>query len=291
MAHAREALGPAEPAPGAAGPVLLYDGECPLCERTSAWLLAQAPPGARREAFQTLAPEAAARARAAGIERAVLVAAAPGAPWDGGLDAALRFVAGGRPGALLRLLAARPLRPLLRPLYALLAHHRRVLSPPAAFAPRLEPPPHWGLDLAFPILLAAGVAGLASALGAVVFPAFGLGPAGQGARWALAFWGFLLVGQALCAPLAPRGRRRVALAHATFATALCLAPSLVLLLAAWLPRAVAVVLACLSLGLGVRTLLLRHIRAQERLGLGVRHTWGALVALWLALGVGIALVA
>ncbi len=268
---------------------LFYDGDCPLCERASAWLVARAPAPARRVAWQTLPPGPAEALREAGIARQLLVSRSGSTQPQGGVDGLVALLEGGSRDLLSRLLRARALRPLWRLCYPLVAHNRRVLAPPEACGrDACQPPPRLGLELAFAALCALWVLALAPLVGAVAFPAWGLGSRSAGAGWSLTFWGLLLSGQLLSAAAAPRGTRSLALRHGALASALCITPSLLILASGWLPRVLAVAVATIALGWGVRLLLLRHVRAQVRLGLGRRWVWTALLALWFALAIAIA---
>jgi predicted DCC family thiol-disulfide oxidoreductase YuxK len=276
---------PPDVSEGGDGPVLVYDGDCPFCVAASEWLLRRAPAGARRRPAQEFAGQGARDLEAAGVRSALLVAPAGGGPPRAGLEGVALLLEGGRTAWWVRLLLAPALRPVLTPLYRLVAQNRRVLFPPASCGSHAcDPPPRPLLEVALvatSLLLALLVV---APLGALLWPRIGLGAAGAGALSLALAWSLLLLGQCAAGLLAPRSSRWRAARHGALVVALGALPNaLVLPLAPFLSGTPLVLAFTLTFSAGTWLLLRLQVSRRERLGLGPRDLAAQWVALWLAL--------
>ncbi len=162
------------------GKILVYDGDCPLCDRMSAFAL-RFLPGEIRQPLQDFSAETADRLDAAGIrnEMAVLAPASgeirsgvPGLLW------LLRGTASPILAPLARLLDRPLFRGPLTVLYRLFSFNRRILAPPlarpAGFRCACDPDDRPGYQLAL-IALLLGLALILTALfGAAVAAGTGI---------------------------------------------------------------------------------------------------------------------
>ncbi|MCC7140200.1 MAG: DUF393 domain-containing protein [Planctomycetes bacterium] len=172
--------------PATTPPLLVYDGDCPLCERWSARLLRWSGRDEGARVSHLALPEATrARVEDAGLRNELKVL--DGDAVVGGLPAILRFLRGSRADRLARVAGVVPLRWGLALGYGLIARNRRVIAPPRrTLACACDPDPHLGWNLAFVLglaLVAAAGWGTLVATGWRVL-AGATGPA----RWAEAAW-------------------------------------------------------------------------------------------------------
>ena len=173
--------------------ILVYDGECSMCESMSALLLRVLPgvpgvpgiPGDARRPLQDFPLETAARLDAAGIRNEMAVIAPASGEIRSGIAGILWLLQDTAAAPLARLLDRPLLRGPLTIVYRTISYNRRVLAPPlgrpAGFRCTCDPDDRPGYQLA----LIAGLLGLALALtvlfGAAVASGTGLESRGRGA--------------------------------------------------------------------------------------------------------------
>jgi len=265
--------------------VLVYDGDCPFCVATSAWLLRRARPGAQRRPLQEFPEHRLGALEAAGIRSALLVLPADGGPPRPGLDGVALLLEGGETGWPLRLLLSRPMRPLVAPLYRLVAQNRRVLFPPRACTTHAcDPPPNarleWGLVGTLLLLSLLVMA----PLGALLWPRLDLGGAVGGAVSLALAWTLLLAGQCTAGLFAPPTQRSVAARHGALLAAIAASPNaLALPFAAFTSGTTLVLVFSLTFSAGLWLLLRLQVSRRERLGLRAADLVRQWAALWIAL--------
>ncbi|HWM92659.1 MAG TPA: DCC1-like thiol-disulfide oxidoreductase family protein [Thermoanaerobaculia bacterium] len=164
--------------------ILVYDGDCPMCEAASALLVrAGLLPEERRRPFQSFEGEMADRLLAAGMQNEMAVID-PSGKIRTGIPGILGLLRETRAGWVARLLDRPWLHPVLTAGYHLVAYNRRTIAPPRrgpAFACACDPEyrPRWLLALI--ILLLAFAVGMTTLFGAVVAAETGLASPIQGA--------------------------------------------------------------------------------------------------------------
>src|SRR5690606_12424 len=133
--------------PAATPPLLVYDGDCPLCERWSARLVRASGRGdAARVSHLDLPEPTRLRVEEAGLRNELKVLV--GEEVLGGLPAILAFLRGSRADLLARAAGRAPLRWVLSLAYGLVARNRRVIAPPRrTIACACDPDPHLGWNL------------------------------------------------------------------------------------------------------------------------------------------------
>jgi predicted DCC family thiol-disulfide oxidoreductase YuxK len=214
------------PAPAAAPEkVLVYDGDCAMCEAASRRIVAWTRlPESARASHLTFEGETAARLDAAGIRNEMAVISPATGEIRSGLPAILWFLRGTRWGWLASILDHAVLRGPLTVYYRFIAYNRRIIAPvpPRAFACACDPDPSPVYNAAFTSWLAAG-----AACGAGAAAAYVLHAARIPAAYALLVVGIVLLGLAVVAALTPPGRRVAA--HVAWVVAVAGLPSLMAL--------------------------------------------------------------
>jgi predicted DCC family thiol-disulfide oxidoreductase YuxK len=109
--------------------VLIYDGDCGICNQSADWARAHLPPGTEVVAWQALPDLAALGLSVDDVESAAWWIDDDGTLWRGerAIAQALR-AAGGRWRALGAVVDARPVRPVARLVYDWVARNRHRLS-------------------------------------------------------------------------------------------------------------------------------------------------------------------
>jgi predicted DCC family thiol-disulfide oxidoreductase YuxK len=213
------------------GKILVYDGDCPMCDAGSALVMrALRLPEERRKPFQSFEGEMAGRLLAAGMQDEMAVIDPASGEIRTGVPGILGLLRETRAGWVARLLDRPWLHPALSAAYHLVAYNRRTIAPPRrkpAFVCACDPEYRPGWLIALIAVLLAFALGMTGLFGAVVASETGLlSPArmliAAGSGWVLLF---------LAALALPRETRLPFLGHLGMVMAgglLVLAPSMLL---------------------------------------------------------------
>jgi len=152
--------------------ILVYDGDCPMCEAASALAMRILRlPGERRRAFQSFEGEMAGRLLAAGMQDEMAVIDPASGEIRTGVPGLLGLVRETRVAWAARLLDHQWLHPALSAAYHLIAYNRRTIAPPRrkpAFVCACDPEYRPGWLLALIVLLLGFALGMTALFGAVV---------------------------------------------------------------------------------------------------------------------------
>lgn len=211
--------------------VLVYDGDCALCEAASRALVAWGGvPDERRRSHLRFEGEAFERLRAARFHDELAVLDESTGEIRSGVAGILWWLRDTRLGGLARALDRPAVRAVLSPLYRLVAYNRRVIAPPP---PRpipcaCDPSPHPAYQATFAALLGAGgVVGTAAVAAAATSALLDRPLSVEDAPRVLLAPAVALALAAIVALRAPGGRRLAALGHALWPLALASTPFLV----------------------------------------------------------------
>lgn len=214
--------------------ILVYDGDCPMCDAGSALVLrALRLPEERRRPFQSFEGEMADRLLAAGMQNEMAVID-PSGEIRTGIPGILGLLRETRAAWIARLLDRPWLHPALSLGYHLVAYNRRTIAPPRrkpAFVCACDPEYRPGWLLALIVLLLGFAFGMTALFGAVVASETGLATPSQGAVRMLIAAGSGWVLLFLAALALPRESRLPFLGHLGMVMAgglLVLVPSMLL---------------------------------------------------------------
>ncbi len=164
--------------------ILVYDGDCPMCDAGSALALRVLRlPEERRRPFQSFEGEMAGRLLAAGMQDEMAVIDPASGEIRTGIPGILGLLHETRAGWVARLLDRPWLHPALSAAYHLIAYNRRTIAPPKrkpAFVCACDPEYRPGWLLALIALLLGFTLAMAALFGAVVLIA-------AGSAWVLLF--------------------------------------------------------------------------------------------------------
>lgn len=176
--------------------ILVYDGDCPMCESASALAMRILRlPEERRRAFQSFEGEMSGRLLAAGMQDEMAVIDPASGEIRTGVPGLLGLVRETRAGWVARLLDRPWLHPALSAAYHLIAYNRRTIAPPRrkpAIVCACDPEYRPGWLLALIILLLGFAIGMTALFGAVVDSTTGLSNPAQmliaaGSGWVVLF--------------------------------------------------------------------------------------------------------
>lgn len=215
--------------------ILVYDGDCPMCEAISAWLVrAGLVTGDRRRPFQSFEGETARRLLDAGMRDEMAVLDPVSDRIRTGIPAFLWLLGDTRAAWLARRLDRPWLHRVLGAAYHLIGYNRRTLAPPdrpPGFVCACDPEYRPGWLLALIALLLGFALAMTALFGAVVAAETGLATPAQGAFRMLVAAGSGWVILFLLAPALPPDRRLPFLGHLGMVMAgglLVLVPSMLL---------------------------------------------------------------
>ena len=215
--------------------ILVYDGDCPMCEAISAFLVrAGLVPGDRRRTFQSFEVEIAQRLLDAGMRDEMAVLDPVSDQIRTGIPGFLWLLRDTRAAWVARLLDRPWMHRVLGAAYHLLGYNRRTLAPPSrpvGIVCDCDPEYRPGWLLALIVLLLGFALGMTALFGAVVAAETGLATPAQGAFRMLVAAGSGWVLLILLAPALPRDRRFPFLGHLGMVMAgglLVLVPSMLL---------------------------------------------------------------
>lgn len=218
--------------------ILVYDGDCPMCEAISASLVrAGLVPGDRRRTFQSFEEETAQRLLDAGMRDEMAVLDPVSGQIRTGIPGFLWLLRDTRAAWVAALLDRPWMHRVLGAAYHLLGYNRRTLAPPSrpmGIVCECDPEYRPGWLLALIVLLLGFAFGMTALFGAVVAATAadtGLASPSQGAFRMLVAAGSGWVLLFLLAPALPRDRRLPFLGHLGMVMAgglLVLVPSMLL---------------------------------------------------------------
>jgi len=194
--------------------LLIYDGDCPLCEALSAGMLRWPLRGTERRALQSLESGLRDRLLEAGMREEMAVLETATGEIRMGVAGFAWALSERRPG-LARLLARPWVLRLLGWIYGWIASNRRILAPPPrpAFECACEPAARPARTMLLIALFLAIAVAETLAAGALAGPRLGFGPGRRGALAILAITGSGWLVPALAIALALAGRRLIAFGH------------------------------------------------------------------------------
>lgn len=217
------------------GAILVYDGDCPMCDAGSALVVrALRLPEERRRPFQSFEGEMAGRLLAAGMQDEMAVIDPASGEIRTGVPGLLGLLRETRAGWVAGILDRPWLHPALSAGYHLVAYNRRTIAPPRRKPPFVctcDPEYRPGWLLALIVLLLAFALGMTALFGAVAASETGLATPAQGAVRMLIAAGSGWVLLFLAAPALPRETRLPFLGHLGMVMAvglLVLVPSMLL---------------------------------------------------------------
>jgi predicted DCC family thiol-disulfide oxidoreductase YuxK len=264
---------------------LVYDGECPMCIASVAFLTRRGLVAAEQTVSNhDLPPDDLAAAKAAGIRNQLVVLDAHTRATRTGADGLLWIIGENRGYPSWVRLASLPfVKPFVRFAYEGISYNRRILSPPRhAIRCDCEPQATLARRLALVAPLMLLTAAIAAGFGAAVFHGLERNAA-SGALVALSAFVAAALALTIVATIALRSEQRIDyLAHqavVAFAGALAIFPATVV--STWFTPIASALVACLSLAASFVLMFRMQRRRLAALGLSDfwRWTWAAIAAI------------